>query len=35
MSNTLRLLQVEDSESDARLIVRLLEQAGYDVKAGG
>ena len=29
----LRLLQVEDSESDAALVVRLLENAGYTVKA--
>ncbi len=33
MSEELRLLQVEDSESDARLIVRRLESAGYDVQA--
>ena len=32
MSETLRVLQVEDSESDAALIVRLLEKAGYDVR---
>jgi signal transduction histidine kinase len=31
MSKPLSLLQVEDSESDAALIVRLLENAGYDV----
>ncbi len=33
MSETLRVLQVEDSESDAALIVRLLERAGYNVQA--
>jgi len=33
MSKPLELLQVEDSESDASLIVRLLEKAGYSVKA--
>jgi len=33
MSKALNLLQVEDCESDAALIVRLLEQAGYDVYA--
>jgi signal transduction histidine kinase len=33
MSELLRLLQVEDSESDAALIVRLLERAGYEVRA--
>ena len=33
MSDTLRILQVEDSESDAELIVRLMERAGYDVRA--
>jgi PAS domain S-box-containing protein len=31
MGKPLRLLQVEDSESDAALIVRLLERSGYDV----
>ena len=31
MKETLRVLQVEDSESDAALIVRLLKNAGYDV----
>jgi CheY-like chemotaxis protein len=31
MSKPLRLLQVEDSESDAALILRNLERAGYDV----
>ncbi len=31
MAETLRLLQVEDSESDAALVVRLLSRAGYDV----
>lgn len=31
MNKPLRVLQVEDSESDASLIVRLLEKAGYDV----
>ena len=33
MSEVLRVLQVEDSESDAALIVRLLEKAGYHVQA--
>ena len=33
MSDTVRVLQVEDSESDAALVVRLLERAGYDVRA--
>ncbi len=33
MSEALRVLQVEDSESDAALIVRLLEKAGYRVRA--
>jgi hypothetical protein len=33
MSKFLDILQVEDSESDAQLIVRLLEKAGYDVHA--
>jgi len=33
MSDVLRVLQVEDSESDAALIVRLLQKAGYDVHA--
>ena len=33
MSKPLHLLQVEDSESDASLIVRLLEKAGYSVTA--
>jgi two-component system cell cycle sensor histidine kinase/response regulator CckA len=33
MSKLLDILQVEDSESDALLIVRLLEKAGYDVHA--
>ncbi len=32
MKETLRLLQVEDSVSDAALIVRLLEKGGYDVR---
>jgi len=32
MGKPLSLLQVEDSESDAALIVRLLENAGYDVQ---
>src|SRR6476661_1169287 len=32
MSEILRVLQVEDSESDAALIVRLLEKAGYEVQ---
>lgn len=31
MSETLRVLVVEDSESDAALIVRMLKKAGYDV----
>ena len=31
MTETLHLLQVEDSESDAELAVRLLRKAGYDV----
>jgi PAS domain S-box-containing protein len=34
MGKALNLLQVEDSESDAALVVRLLENAGYDVKWG-
>lgn len=33
MSDILRVLQVEDSESDAALIVRLLEKSGYTVHA--
>ena len=33
MSEILRVLQVEDSESDAALIVRLLEKSGYIVHA--
>jgi diguanylate cyclase (GGDEF)-like protein len=33
MSTTLRVLQVEDSESDAALIVRFLEQGGFEVSA--
>jgi len=33
MSEILRVLQVEDSESDAALIVRILEKAGYEVQA--
>ncbi len=33
MSEVLRLLQVEDSESDAALISRLLVKAGYDVRS--
>jgi two-component system cell cycle sensor histidine kinase/response regulator CckA len=33
MSKLLDILQVEDSESDALLMVRLLEKAGYDVHA--
>jgi len=31
MSKPLRILQIEDSESDAELIVRLLKQAGFEV----
>jgi len=31
MSKTLRLLQIEDSETDAEMIVRLLTQAGFEV----
>ena len=31
MSKSLRLLQIEDSESDAEMILRLLMQAGFDV----
>jgi two-component system cell cycle sensor histidine kinase/response regulator CckA len=33
MSETLRVLQVEDSESDAALIVRLLEKSGYHIQS--
>src|SRR5664279_3228674 len=33
MSETRRVLQVEDSESDAALMVRLLEKSGYRVRA--
>jgi len=33
MTTTLRVLQVEDSESDAALIVRFLEQGGFEVSA--
>jgi two-component system cell cycle sensor histidine kinase/response regulator CckA len=33
MSEILRVLQVEDSESDAALIARLLEKSGYDVQS--
>jgi two-component sensor histidine kinase len=33
MSETLRVLQVEDSESDAALIVRHLQKAGYTIHA--
>lgn len=33
MSKPLRVLQVEDSESDAELILRLLTQAGFDVSS--
>jgi PAS domain S-box-containing protein len=32
MSEPLRVLQVEDSESDAALILRLLKNGGYDVR---
>ncbi|HTX34871.1 MAG TPA: response regulator [Bryobacteraceae bacterium] len=32
MSNVLRVLQVEDSENDAAMVVRLLENAGYEVQ---
>ena len=31
MSERLRVLQIEDSESDAALIIRLIEKAGYQV----
>jgi C4-dicarboxylate-specific signal transduction histidine kinase len=31
MSKTLRLLQIEDSESDADMILRLLVQGGFEV----
>jgi two-component system, cell cycle sensor histidine kinase and response regulator CckA len=31
MSQVLRVLQVEDSESDAALVLRLLERAGYEI----
>jgi two-component system, cell cycle sensor histidine kinase and response regulator CckA len=30
LSTTLRMLQVEDSESDAAIVVRLLQRAGYE-----
>jgi hypothetical protein len=33
MSKFLRILQIEDSESDAELIVRLLRQAGFEVSS--
>ncbi len=33
MKQTLKILQVEDSESDAALIVRHMERAGYQVQA--
>jgi len=33
VSRQLRILQVEDSESDAALIVRLLEKAGFEVQS--
>ena len=33
MKQPLSVLQIEDSESDAALAVRLLEHAGYDVHA--
>lgn len=33
MSKQLRVLQIEDSESDAALIVRTLEKSGYDVQS--
>jgi two-component sensor histidine kinase len=32
MSETLRVLQIEDSESDAALIVRIMEKGGYAVE---
>ena len=31
MTTSLAVLMVEDSESDAQLIIRLLKKAGYDV----
>ena len=31
MSKSMRLLQIEDSESDADMILRLLMQAGFEV----
>jgi two-component system, cell cycle sensor histidine kinase and response regulator CckA len=33
MSEVLRVLQVEDAESDAALMIRLLERSGYTVRA--
>src|SRR5688500_2209129 len=33
MSQPLRVLQVEDSDSDAALILRVLAKSGYDVDA--
>jgi two-component system, cell cycle sensor histidine kinase and response regulator CckA len=33
MSEVLRVLQVEDAESDAALMIRLLERSGYSVRA--
>jgi PAS domain S-box-containing protein len=33
MSKSLRLLQIEDSESDAGMILRLLKQAGFEVSS--
>jgi DNA-binding NtrC family response regulator len=33
MSEVLRVLQVEDAESDAALMIRLLERSGYIVRA--
>jgi hypothetical protein len=33
VSQPLRVLQVEDSESDAAIVVRALREAGYEVEA--